>query len=163
MLTPDLARPRACEGVYRMPGAHETIVVEILLVEDSPDDADLMVEALKEGTLRHQVTVVEDGEEALAYLHRQGSYATAPRPDLILLDLHLPRKNGFEVLAEIKEDLVLRRIPVVIMTSSDNEDALLRAYDLHANCCVTKPMDQEQFAAAVKKIEYFWLRVARRT
>lgn len=163
MLTPDLARPGACEGVYRMPGTHEKLTVEILLVEDSPDDADLMVEALKEGILRHQVTVVEDGDEALAYLHREGSHADSPTPDLILLDLHLPRKNGYEVLAEIKADPILRRIPVVIMTSADSEDALLRAYDLHANCCVTKPLDQEQFAAAVKKIEYFWLRVARRT
>jgi CheY-like chemotaxis protein len=145
-----------------MPGARNSASVNILLVEDSPDDANLMVEALRNGHLTHAVTVVEDGEEALAYLHQQGACATAPLPDLILLDLHLPRKGGHEVLAEIKEDTRLRRIPVVILTSSDNEQDLLTAYDLHANCCVSKPLDQEQFAEVVKKIEHFWLHVARR-
>jgi len=145
-----------------MPGARDSTSVKVLLVEDSPDDADLMVEALRNGHLNHCVTVAEDGEEALAYLHQEGDYVTAPLPDLILLDLHLPRKNGHEVLAEIKEDAALRRIPVVILTSSDNEQDLLTAYDLHANCCVSKPLDQEQFALVVKKIEHFWLHVARR-
>lgn len=145
-----------------MPGARDTTPVQVLLVEDSPDDANLMVEALRNGRLTHRVNVVEDGEDAIAYLRQQGDYATVPRPDLILLDLHLPRKSGHEVLAEIKEDPDLRRIPVVIMTSTDNENDFLKAYDLHANCCVSKPLDQEQFALVVKKIEHFWLHVARR-
>jgi CheY-like chemotaxis protein len=145
-----------------MPGATPSPWVEILLVEDSRDDADLMVEALREGTLAPRVTVVEDGEAAMDYLHRQGVYADSSPPDLILLDLHLPRKNGHEVLTEIKQDARLRRIPVVILTSSDNEKAILGAYDRHANCCVTKPADQDQFALAVRRIESFWLQVARR-
>jgi len=145
-----------------MPRSSANTTVEILLVEDDDDDAALMVEALKEGILHGQVTVVEDGEEAVAYLRRQGAYATVPRPDLILLDLHLPRKNGHEVLEEIKQDAELRRIPVVIITCSDNENDILEAYNLHANCCVCKPADQEQFAVVVKKIERFWLHLARR-
>jgi CheY-like chemotaxis protein len=144
-----------------MPEARDT-AIDILLVEDSPDDADLMIEALKDSQLALRVTLVEDGEQALAYLHRQGAYTEALRPNLILLDLHLPRKNGHEVLAEIKEDAALRRIPVVILTASENEQAILHAYDLHANCCVCKPADQEQFALVVRKIEQFWLRFARR-
>jgi CheY-like chemotaxis protein len=145
-----------------MPSPSDNTLVRILLVEDSPDDADLMVEALKEGVLDTRITVVEDGVEAVDYLRRQGTYAAAPRPDLILLDLHLPRKNGHEVLEEIKEDPDLRRIPVVVMTCSDNDRDILAAYDLQANCCVCKPADQEQFALAVKKIEHFWLNIARR-
>jgi len=144
-----------------MPRPSDKITVDILLVEDSPDDADLMMEALKEGTLATRVTLVEDGEKAVDYLRRQGVFATAMPPDLILLDLHLPRKNGHEVLTEIKQDSVLRRIPVVIMSCSDNDAAFLMAYDLHANCCVSKPADQEQFALVVQKIERFWLQVAR--
>jgi chemotaxis family two-component system response regulator Rcp1 len=144
-----------------MPGASQARPVEILLVEDSPDDAALMADALKECTLAVRVAVVEDGEEAMGYLRRQGRHAAAPRPDLILLDLHLPRKSGHEVLAEVKEDGLLRRIPVVILTATDNERAILGAYELHANCCVTKPADQEQFALAVERIEAFWLQVAR--
>jgi len=136
--------------------------VEILLVEDSPDDADLMVEALDEGDLPVRVTVVEDGEVAVQYLRRQGPYADAVRPHLILLDLHLPRKSGHEVLAEIKQDADLRVIPVVIMTSCDSEDAIQYAYDLHANCCVRKPVDLEQFGLTVQKIERFWFHVAAR-
>jgi len=160
MLPPLLAL--ALEGVCCMPKPSPRAPVEILLVEDSRDDADLMVEALREGTLSPRVTVVEDGEEAMDYLRRQGAYADAPVPDLILLDLHLPRKNGHEVLTEIKQDVLLRRIPVVIMTSADNEKTILGAYELNANCCVSKPADQEQFALAVKRIENFWLQVARR-
>jgi len=136
--------------------------VEILLVEDSPDDADLMVEALHEGDLKVRVTVVEDGEQAIDYLRGAGTYAAAVRPDLILLDLFLPRKNGHEVLAEVKGDAALRRIPVVIMTSTDDERAILEAYELHANCLVPKPADQEQFAEVVKRIERFWLAIANR-
>jgi len=146
-----------------MPGARDNTSVQILLVEDSPDDAALMVEALKDSRrLTHHVIVVEDGEEAIGYLRREGNWPTVPTPDLILLDLHLPKKSGHEVLAEIKEDAVLRRIPVVIMTATDNEQDFLTAYDLHANCCVSKPLDPEQFAEVVKKIEHFWLHVARR-
>jgi len=145
-----------------MPRSSENATVQILLVEDSADDADLMVEALKEGALDTRVTVVEDGVEAVDYLRRQGAYAASPPPDLILLDLHLPRKNGHEVLADIKEDAVLRRIPVVVMTCSENEKAILGAYELHANCCVSKPANQQQFALTVKKIEHFWLQIARR-
>jgi len=145
-----------------MSGNTDQAPVHILLVEDSPDDADLMVEALQESKLNLRITVVEDGEAAMDYLLRNGVYAGAPQPDLILLDLHLPRKNGHEVLAEIKQDAVLRRIPVIILTASDNETAILAAYDLHANCCVCKPADQEQFALVVKRIEHFWLHIARR-
>lgn len=144
-----------------MPG-HGSTPVEILLVEDSPDDAALMTEALAEGSLAVRVHQVEDGESALNYLRREEAYREAPRPDLILLDLHLPRKNGFEVLVEQKEDPELRHIPVVILTSSDNEVEYVRAYDLHANCCVSKPVDQAEYALVVKKIEHFWLQVARR-
>jgi len=135
-------------------------LVEILLVEDSPNDAELMTESLQESELSVRVTVVEDGEEAIKYLRRQEGYAGVSRPHLILLDLHLPRKNGHEVLAEIKQDAQLRLIPVVIMTGCDSDDAIQKAYDLHANCCVRKPVDLEQFDLAVKKIERFWFQVA---
>lgn len=145
-----------------MPGNTDQAPVKILLVEDSPDDADLMVEALRDSDLNLSITVAEDGEIAMNYLLGKDGHAAAVRPDLILLDLHLPRKNGHEVLAEIKQDPVLHRIPVIVLTSSDNEQALLAAYDLRANCCVSKPVDQDQFALTVKKIEYFWLHVARR-
>lgn len=131
--------------------------VELLLVEDSPDDADLMIEALKEGRLDVRIRLAEDGEQAMTLLR-----GTAPPPDLILLDLHLPRKNGFEVLAELKEDTVLRRIPVVILTSLESEQAFIDAYNLHANCCVSKPVDQDEYALVVRKIEHFWLTVAKR-
>jgi chemotaxis family two-component system response regulator Rcp1 len=144
-----------------MPPASST-PVQILLVEDSPDDADLMIEALKEGRLEVRINLVEDGEDALAFLRNEGAQQTAPRPDLVLLDLHLPRKNGFEVLAEMKKDVELRHIPVVILTSSDSEQAFLDAYNLHANCCVSKPVDQDEYALVVRKIEHFWLTVAQR-
>jgi len=140
-----------------MPRFSAKATVRILLVEDSPDDADLMVEALKEGVLDTRITIVEDGEEALDYLRRQGPFATAPAPDLILLDLHLPRLNGFEVLAEITRDELLRSIPVVILTLSDKGKVIPEAAELHAHCYVTKPTDQEQFALAVNKIQQFWL------
>jgi chemotaxis family two-component system response regulator Rcp1 len=145
-----------------MPEASDARSVDVLLVEDDDLDADLMMEALKDGELDLRVTLVEDGEQALEYLYKRGAYADAARPNLILLDLHLPRKNGHEVLAEIKVDAALRRIPVVILTASENEQAILQAYDLHANCCVCKPADQEQFALVVRKIEQFWLRFVRR-
>jgi CheY-like chemotaxis protein len=161
MNPPPLAFPPALEGACRMPQRTDS-TVEILLVEDSPDDADLMKTALHEGNLATRITWVEDGEEALAYLHRQGMYANVVLPDLILLDLHLPRVNGLEVLAEIKQDARLRLIPVVVLTSSDNEEEILEAYDRHVNCCVSKPADQDQFVMVVSRIEQFWLRLVRR-
>jgi two-component system, chemotaxis family, response regulator Rcp1 len=135
--------------------------VEILLVEDNPGDVRLTQEALKEGKVRNRLHVVGDGVEALAFLRRQGEYANAPRPDLILLDLNLPRKDGREVLAEIKADEHLARIPVVVLTSSGAEQDILRTYDLNANCYVTKPIDLKQFIEVVKQIEEFWLTVVK--
>ncbi len=145
-----------------MPTVREHSLIDILLVEDSQDDADLMIEALLEGGLNVRVDVAEDGEKAMAYLRRQGEFADKSPPDLILLDLHLPRMNGHEVLAEVKQDEELRRIPVVIMTASNKEKDFLDAYDLHANCCVPKPADLEEYAQAVARIELFWLKIARR-
>jgi two-component system, chemotaxis family, response regulator Rcp1 len=133
--------------------------IEILMVEDNPGDVRLTIEALKEGKVRNNLYTVEDGELALAYLRRQGQFAEATRPDLILLDLNLPKKNGPEVLAEIKEDPELRRIPVVILTVSKAEQDILKSYNLHANCYITKPVDLDQFIQVVKSIEDFWLTV----
>jgi CheY-like chemotaxis protein len=131
--------------------------VEILLVEDTPDSAELTMDTLREGRLRNRVHWVEDGEEAMAFLRREGRFADAPRPDLILLDLNMPRMNGLEVLAEIKKRPGWKRIPVIIMTSSDDEQDVLCAYDEHANCYITKPIDIDEFIAAVRSIEDFWL------
>jgi chemotaxis family two-component system response regulator Rcp1 len=133
--------------------------IEILMVEDNPGDVRLTVEALKEGKVRNNFHTVEDGVEAMAFLRRQGRYAEAPRPDLILLDLNLPKMNGREVLAEIKEDPELRRIPVVILTVSKAEQDILKSYNLHTNCYITKPVDLDQFLEVVKSIENFWLTV----
>jgi CheY-like chemotaxis protein len=133
--------------------------IEILLVEDSEPDARLAIEALREAKVQNRVTVVEDGVEAMAFLRRQGRFPDAPWPDLVLLDLNLPRKDGRQVLKEIKEDPVLRRIPVVVLTTSKAEEDILRAYDLHANCYITKPVDFGQFMDVVHKIEGFWLTV----
>ncbi len=135
--------------------------IVILMVEDNPGDVRLTVEALKEGKVRNILHTVEDGEEALNFLRRQGTYSKAPRPDLILLDLNLPKKNGREVLAEIKEDPDLRRIPVVILTVSRAEQDILKTYDLHANCYISKPVDLEQFLTVVRSIENFWLTVVK--
>lgn len=135
--------------------------IEILLVEDSPDDIVLTTEALRDGKVRNRISVVEDGEEAMTFLRRKGQHAEAPRPDLILLDLNLPRKSGREVLAEIKNDPHLKRIPVVIMTTSSDEKDVLQAYNCHANCYVTKPVDLDQFIGVVKSIESFWLTVVK--
>ena len=133
--------------------------VEILLVEDNPGDARLTQEALKDGKVYNNLTVVPDGVEAMAYLRREGQYAGVAQPDLILLDLNLPKKDGREVLQEIKADEQLRRIPVVVLTSSNAEQDVLKSYGLHANCYVTKPVDLDQFIGAVKAIENFWLTV----
>ena len=135
--------------------------VEILLVEDSPGDARLTAEALKEGKVLHHMTVVPDGVEAMAYLRRQGSYGEARRPDLILLDLNLPKKDGREVLGEIKQDASLKKIPVVVLTTSAAEQDILRSYELHANCYITKPVDLEQFISVVRSVEDFWLTIVR--
>ena len=133
--------------------------IEILMVEDNPGDVRLTVEALKEGKVRNNLHTVEDGVEALDFLRRKGRYAEAVRPDLILLDLNLPKKNGREVLAEIKKDPDLKRIPVVILTVSQAEQDIVKSYNLHANCYITKPVDLDQFLEMVKSIENFWLTV----
>jgi len=133
--------------------------IEILLVEDSVDEAQLTMEVLREGRIRNRIHWVEDGEEAMAFLRRQGRHAAAPRPDLILLDLRLPRMSGQEVLAEVKQSPQWKRIPVIIMTSSDDEKDILGAYDRHANCYVTKPIDLDEFMTAVRGIEEFWLSI----
>ncbi|MGE5254597.1 MAG: response regulator [Planctomycetaceae bacterium] len=135
--------------------------IQILMVEDNPDDIELTVEALKDGRVPNRLTVVQDGEEALSYLRCTGKYAQALRPDLILLDLNMPRKNGRDVLREIKNDPKLKRIPVVILTTSQAEEDILHTYDLHANCYITKPMDFNQFLKVVRSIEDFWLTVVK--
>jgi two-component system, chemotaxis family, response regulator Rcp1 len=135
--------------------------VDILLVEDNPGDVRLTQEALKEGKVRNNLSVVPDGVEAMAYLRRQGKYSDAVRPDLVLLDLNLPKKDGREVLAEVKGDEHLRRIPVVVLTTSDSEKDILRSYNLHANCYITKPVDLEKFITVVKSIEDFWLTIVK--
>ena len=122
-------------------------------------DAEYAQEALKDGRVHNTMYVVEDGVEAMDFLHRQGKHANAPRPDIILLDLNLPRKDGREVLAEVKEDPKLKRIPVVILTTSTAEEDILKSYDLHANCYITKPVGLEQFLTVVKSINGFWLQV----
>ncbi len=133
--------------------------IEVLLVEDNPGDVRLTQEALKEGRFINNLNVVSDGVEATEFLWRRGKFQTAPRPDLILLDLNLPRKNGREVLREIKADPELRRIPVMVLTTSTADQDLHRAYDLHANCYITKPMDLDQFMSVVRSIEHFWFNI----
>ena len=133
--------------------------IEILLVEDNPGDVRLTKEALKEGKVYSNLHTVKDGVEAMEFLRHQGKYAGVPRPDIILLDLNLPRKDGREVLEEIKSDNDLKRIPVVVLTTSKAEEDVLRTYNLHANCYVTKPVDLEKFMVVVKTIDVFWLTV----
>jgi len=135
--------------------------IEILLVEDNPGDARLTLEAFKEGKVLNHFTVVQDGVEALAYLRRKGAYADAKTPDLILLDLNLPRKSGREVLTEIKQDEQLKTIPVVVLTTSSAEEDVARAYGNHANCYLTKPVELDQFLRVVHSIENFWLTFVR--
>ncbi len=135
--------------------------IEILLVEDSPDDACWTMEALKEGRVRNKVSWVEDGVEAMGFLRREGRHASVQRPDLVLLDLNLPKKNGREVLREIKQDPDLKCIPVVIMTMSDDQKDIDETYDLNANCYVTKPVDLDRFMGVVRRIEDFWLTVVK--
>jgi len=135
--------------------------IEILLVEDSPSDVDLTREALEDTKVHNNLSVVGDGVEALAFLRREGRFADAPHPDLILLDLNLPKKDGREVLAEIKADPDLRRIPVVVLTTSEAEQDIIETYNLHANCYVKKPVDLDAFIQVVRSIDNFWLAIVK--
>jgi two-component system, chemotaxis family, response regulator Rcp1 len=148
-------------SLWRVMDKRMTNPIEILLVEDNPGDVRLTLEALKEGKVHNNMSVVNDGIEALAYLSHSGQYADSSHPDLILLDLNLPKKSGLEVLAEIKSDNLLKRIPVIVLTTSQAEQDILRSYDLHANAFVSKPVDLEQFIAVVKSIEGFWLEIVK--
>jgi len=136
-------------------------IIEILLVEDNPGDVRLTQEVFRDGRIHNRLNVVGDGVEALAYLRREGKYSETLPQDLILLDLNLPKKSGREVLAEIKADPVLRRIPVVILTTSAAEIDILEAYSLHANCYITKPVDLDQFERVIRSIEDFWLALVK--
>ena len=136
-------------------------LITILLVEDNPGDVRLVQEIFREGKICNKLEVTRDGEEAMTFLHQKGTYKNAPRPDLILLDLNLPKKNGSEVLVEIKDDERLRRIPVVILTASQAEEDIARAYNHYANCYLTKPIDLEQFIDVVQAIKSFWLSIVQ--
>src|ERR1035437_9748117 len=149
-------RPLWHDRASRM-NRNEARPVEILLVEDSPSDTELTLEALRDFKVRNHVSVVEDGVQAMQFLRREGSYAQAPRPDMIMLDLNLPRKDGREVLADIKSDDRLKTIPIVVMTTSRAKQDVLRAYQLSANCYINKPVDFKQFLEVVRSIESFWL------
>ncbi len=138
-----------------------TQIFSILLAEDNPADVRLTKEALKEAKMHHELYVVGDGVAAMDFLYQQGDYKDAPRPDLILLDLNMPKKDGREVLEEMKSDDTLRRIPVVVMTTSQAEEDIIKSYDLHANCYVNKPVDLDQFARIVQNIEDFWLTIVK--
>lgn len=135
--------------------------VEILLVEDNPGDVRLILEAFREGKVANIMRVATDGEEALAILRREGPHATAKRPDIIMLDLNLPKKDGREVLAEIKMDPNLKRIPVMILTSSKAEEDIVKSYNLYANCYITKPVGLDQFIQVARTIEDFWLTIVK--
>jgi two-component system, chemotaxis family, response regulator Rcp1 len=139
----------------------ESKIIEILLVEDNKSDARLAIDALRDGKIRNTIHHVCDGVEAMNYLHQEGQFSKALRPDLILLDLNLPKKDGREVLAEIKQDKDLMRIPVVVLTISSDEKDIFGTYNLHANCYITKPIDLDQFLRVVKCIEDFWLTVVK--
>jgi len=136
-------------------------VAEILLVEDNPGDVRLTLEAFKEGKMINNLNVVKNGVEAMAFLQREGEYADAPQPDIILLDLNMPKMDGREVLAEIKKDDSLKHIPVIVLTTSEAEQDIFKSYDLHANCYITKPVDLDQFNTVVKSIKDFWLGVVK--
>jgi CheY-like chemotaxis protein len=136
-------------------------MIDILLVEDNEGDARLAREAMRGSKIRNTLHHVTDGEEAIAFLRKEGRYSAMPRPDLILLDLNLPKKDGRQVLAEIKEDESLKRIPVVILTVSSAEEDILKTYNLHANCYITKPIDLDQFMKVVRSVEDFWLTIVK--
>lgn len=144
-----------------MPPRETSAKHTLLLVEDGPDDVDLTFEAIKDAAVKVDLAVVENGVEAVAYLRRQGQHADAPRPDLVLLDLNLPRMDGREVLAEVKNDPLLRRIPIIVLTTSDAKEDITQAYDLHANCCITKPVDFDRWIQLFQLIEAFWLDMVR--
>ena len=135
--------------------------IEILLVEDNPGDVRLTQEVLNDGKVRNNMSVVKDGVDAVSFLQQTGGYADAPRPDIVLLDLNLPKKDGREVLAEIKADSDLKNIPVVVLTTSGAEQDIVKAYDLHANCYITKPVDLDQFIRVIRSIEDFWLTIVK--
>lgn len=139
----------------------EVGTIEILLVEDNPADVRLTREAFKEGRIKSRLTVARDGVEALDYLQNRGPFANSTRPDMILLDLNLPKKNGRQVLAEIKRDEHLCAIPVVILSTSQSDEDISSSYDLHANCYISKPVDLDHFVSVVHSIEKFWLEVAQ--
>ena len=134
---------------------------EILLVEDNPGDVLLTREAFREGRFAHRLSVVEDGEDALSFLRREGKHSAAPKPDLILLDLNLPKMDGREVLGHVKKDPALQQIPVIVLTTSGAEQDVLKAYNLHANCYLTKPIEVEDFIQTVRSVEEFWFAVVR--
>ncbi len=144
-----------------MTAGDRPVMIQILLVEDDPGDVLITREAFAENKVRNHLSVVSDGETAMSFLRREGDFAAAPRPDLILLDLNLPRKAGHEVLEEIKSDADLQRIPVVVLTTSDAEEDVLRSYDLHANAFVTKPVDFGSFMNVVKQIDDFFVTVVK--
>ena len=140
---------------------NKTKAIDILLVEDNPGDIRLTKEVLKEGKIRNRLNVVMDGEEAIFYLKKTGKYKDAVSPDIILLDLNLPKKDGREVLAEIKVDPVLMLIPVIVLTTSESEQDILNMYSHHANCYITKPVDFNQFISVIKSVEDFWLSIVK--
>ncbi len=140
---------------------NELTPIDILLVEDNPGDSRLAKEALKDSKLKNNLFIVDDGEEAMKFLKKESPYENVPRPDLILLDLNLPKKDGREVLKEIKTDDHLKRIPVVILTMSKAEEDIFKSYNLHANCFITKPIDLDQFIKVVQSIENFWLTIVK--
>jgi two-component system, chemotaxis family, response regulator Rcp1 len=144
-----------------MPNSPSIQPIVILLVEDNPGDARLTQEALKDSKVKNNLHIVNDGVEAMDFLYRRGNFTDVPRPDIILLDLNLPRMDGREVLHAVKADEILRRIPIVIMTTSNDEHDILKAYDLYANCYITKPVDFVRFIEIVKSIENFWFTIVR--
>lgn len=144
-----------------MNNLRNVLPINVLLVEDNPGDARLTLMAMKDCKLNIQVDTVIDGEQAMSFLRKEGRFAESTRPDLILLDLNLPKKNGFEVLREVKEDDELRRIPVAVLTTSKAEEDILRSYNLHANCFISKPIDFDQFTKVVKSIEDFWFTIVK--
>lgn len=144
-----------------MTAQNPTRLIEILLVEDNPGDVRLTQEGLKETKMLNNLHVAMDGAEAMDFLNKKGKFANAPRPDLILLDLNLPKKDGRQVLAEIKSDEKLKRIPVVVLTVSQAEEDIMRTYNLHANCYITKPVDFNQFLTVIKSIDDFWLGIVK--
>ena len=143
------------------PDKAEEKFIEILLVEDNPADVDMLQETFKESKIANNLHVVNDGELAMDFLHKRGEFAASPRPDLVLLDIGLPKKSGLEVLAEIKADPDLKRIPVIILTTSKSEEDILKSYDLHANSYITKPVHLSEFFEVVKSIENFWFSIVK--